>query len=88
MGHQHQTGCQLAEQSPEQLYLDTVWGYNRSVHQGETISSGFCCSSVNGDTFYRARLAVAPVSSLSLSESKKVIHQNLALALLYYSTGE
>lgn len=24
MGHQHQTGCQLAEQRPEQLHLDTV----------------------------------------------------------------
>lgn len=31
MGHQHQTGCQLAEQSPEQLYTDTVWGYNWSL---------------------------------------------------------
>lgn len=32
MGNQHQTGCQLAEQSPEQLHLDTVWGDHWSLH--------------------------------------------------------
>lgn len=39
MGHQHEIGCQLAEQSPEQLYSDTVRGYDWSVHQGEMHSS-------------------------------------------------
>lgn len=37
MGHQHQTGCQLAEQSSEQLHPDTVWGHNWSLYQGKNI---------------------------------------------------
>lgn len=32
MGHQHQIGCQLAEQSPEQLHPDTVRGYDWSLY--------------------------------------------------------
>lgn len=32
MGHQHQTGCQLAEQSSEQLDNDAVRGYDRRLH--------------------------------------------------------
>lgn len=46
MGHHHQTGHQLAEQSPEHLHTHAVWGHDRSLHEGKPMSCVLCVSKV------------------------------------------